>query len=97
MNPDNTEKALLSEKELLAECKPLTKSLVDMDLDKNDMNAPELTAASSNYIPSDQSLSLSSDSEYHDSFYSCTKRLMKNCFIGLFVDSVRSGVLTINT
>ena len=95
MNPDTTEKALLSEKDILPECKPLTKSLVDMDLDKNDMNATESTVASSDFIPSDQSLS--SDSEYHDSLYSCTKRLMKNCFIGLFIDSVRSGVLSINT
>src|SRR5690242_3073963 len=31
--------------------------------------------------------------EYHDTYRDCIKRLIGNCFVGIFIDSLRSGVL----
>jgi len=37
------------------------------------------------------------EDEYHDTFCACLKRLLTNCCLGVFIDSLKSGVLGTGT
>ena len=75
--------------------KPINLSLTDMDLDKNDMSSQGSTEAESEIIYSDQSLP--PEPAYTESCFGPTKRLIINCFLGLIMDSLKSGILSIES